>query len=446
MFTKILVANRGEIALRVIRACKEMGIATVAVHSEADEESLHVKFADEAVCIGPPPPAQSYLNYNAVISAAEISGADAVHPGYGFLAENSEFAEICESSNISWIGPSPDIIDRMGNKSAAKDLMMQAGIPVIPGSNEPIGAEQDALGAAESIGYPIMIKAAAGGGGKGMRIAESPDALVNNLLIARAEAEGSFGDPSLYLEKYIDAPRHIEVQLLGDKYGSIVHFGERDCSIQRRHQKLLEESPCVALRDDLREAIYASAIKGAQSIGYHSAGTMEFLVEGDQFFFMEMNTRIQVEHPVSEMVTGRDLIKEQISVAAGEHLSFEQKDIISSGHALECRINAEDPEQSFLPCPGRISFFHLPGGPGVRVDSHVYQGYEITSFYDSMIAKIICHGLNREEAISKMNRALEECVIEGVKSTLGFQRTILRDKRFIEGDISTRFLETHHSS
>jgi acetyl-CoA carboxylase biotin carboxylase subunit len=441
MFSKILIANRGEIALRIIRACKELGIATVAVHSEVDVESLHVKFADEAVCIGPAPVTESYLNHQRIISAAEISGADAVHPGYGFLAENSEFAEMCEASGIKWIGPSPELIEKMGNKSLAKKMMADAGLPVIPGTDGPVNSEEEAMDAAARIGYPVIIKAAAGGGGKGMRIAEDEKSLANNLLIARAEAEGAFGDSTLYLEKYLAAPRHVEVQLLGDKFGNVVHLGERDCSIQRRHQKLLEESPCSALNDELRRKLLAAAVKGAEVLGYDSAGTMEFLVEKDEFYFMEMNTRIQVEHPVSEMVTGRDLIKEQISVAAGRRIAFAQEEVAFRGHAVECRVNAEDPSRGFLPSPGRVLFFHLPGGPGVRVDSHVYQGYEITPHYDSMIAKIICHGLTREEAIARMNRALEECVIEGVNSTLGFHRSVLRDPRFRRGEISTRFLE-----
>ncbi|MBI4720996.1 MAG: acetyl-CoA carboxylase biotin carboxylase subunit [Chitinivibrionia bacterium] len=441
MFDKMLIANRGEIALRIIRACKELGISTVAVHSDADTESLHVKFADEAVCIGPPLPVESYLNYKRILAAAEITGADAIHPGYGFLAENAEFAEMCETNDIVWIGPSPRLINEMGNKSLAKTMMAQAGLPVIPGTDGPVTTEEEALRAAEEIGYPLMIKAAAGGGGKGMRIARDPTSLTNGLLIARAEAESSFGDPSLYLERFLSNPKHIEIQLLGDTSGNVVHLGERDCSIQRRHQKLIEESPCALLDPRLRQAILDAAVRGAGALGYHSVGTMEFLVEEDGFYFMEMNTRIQVEHPVSEMVTGRDLVKEQISIAAGNPLSFTQEDVVFSGHAIECRVNAEDPAQSFRPCPGVISFFHLPGGMGVRVDSHVYQGYTISPFYDSMIAKVICHGLDRAEAISRMNRALEECVIEGVENTLAFHRSILANPRFLKGDFSTRYLE-----
>jgi acetyl-CoA carboxylase biotin carboxylase subunit len=442
MFEKILVANRGEIALRIMRACKELGIATVAVHSTADTDALHVKFADEAICIGAHPPGESYLNPNRILAAVEISGADALHPGYGFLAENAEFAEMCESCNITWIGPSPKLIQNMGNKSLAKRIMSEAGVPVIPGSIGPVDGEEEALKAADDIGYPVLIKAAAGGGGKGMRVAESPDALVSNILIARAEAERSFGDPTIYLERYLPAPRHVEVQLLGDNHGHVIHLGERDCSIQRRHQKLIEESPCVAISDDLRQRILSTAVKGAEAMGYTSAGTIEFLVQGDDFFFMEMNTRIQVEHPVTEMVTGRDLIKEQIRVASGAPLSFLQDGVTFTGHAIECRVNAESPAQDFLPHPGLVTFFHLPGGMGVRVDSHVYQGYQISPFYDSMIAKIICHGLDRQEAIRRMGRALDECVVEGVETTLAFQRAILDDERFQRGDLTTRFLDS----
>jgi len=441
MFKKILVANRGEIALRVMRACHELGIQTVAVHSEADVDSLHVRFADEAVCIGPNPPNQSYLNLNRIISAAEITSAEAIHPGYGFLSENAEFAEAVVSCGIGWIGPSPSAIERMGNKSLAKDMMRQAGVPVIPGSDGAVSDEKEALRVAAEVGYPVIIKAASGGGGRGMRVARDEQDLANAVLIARAEAESAFGDPSVYIEKYLPAPRHVEVQLLGDSHGTIVHLGERECSVQRRHQKLIEESPCVALTGQLREKLLSAAVKGAQAINYTSAGTMEFLVQGEEFYFMEMNTRIQVEHPVTEMVTGRDLIKEMISVAAGQSLSFGQKDVRFVGHAIECRINAEDPERDFMPCPGTIGFVHLPGGMGVRVDSHVYQGYTISPFYDSMIAKVICHGLSRDEALRRMLRALDECVVDGVKSTIDFQRAILSEPRFQSGDLSTRFLQ-----
>jgi len=441
MFKKILVANRGEIALRVMRACKELGIGTVAVHSVVDSNALHVKFADEAICIGANPASESYLNFNRILAAAEVTGADALHPGYGFLAENAGFAEMCETSNFVWIGPAPKAIAQMGNKSLAKKLMAECGVPVIPGTAGAVGTEDEALSEAERIGYPVMIKAASGGGGKGMRIAETPSALVSNLLIARAEAEASFGDPSVYLERYLRTPRHIEVQLIGDRLGNVIHLGERECSIQRRHQKLIEESPCVGLDPELRRCIFEAAVKGARAIGYYSAGTMEFLVEGGEFFFMEMNTRIQVEHAVTEMVTSRDLVKEQISVAFGNGLSLRQDEIEFRGHAIECRVNAENPAQGFAPSPGVISFFHLPGGTGVRVDSHVYQGYEVSPFYDSMIAKIVCHGHTRNEAIARMRRALDECVIEGVHTTLEFQEAILRDPRFERAELSTRFLE-----
>lgn len=441
MFRKILVANRGEIALRIIRACKELGIESVAVHSTADTESLHVKFADEAICIGSHLPSDSYLNVNRLLAAAEVSGADALHPGYGFLAENAEFAEICESCNICWIGPSPDTIESMGNKSAAKKIMKKAGVPVVTGSDGAVGSEAEALEVAEETGYPILIKASSGGGGKGMRVAENAEELASNMLIARAEAEKNFGDPSVYLEHYLANPKHVEVQLIGDRHGNVVHLFERDCSVQRRHQKLIEESPCVGISSVLRERLLQAAVSGAKAIGYYSAGTMEFLVEGDEFFFMEMNTRIQVEHPVTEMVTGRDLINEQIRVAAGDPLSFGQDDISVNGHAIECRVNAENPAQDFLPSPGRISFFHLPGGNGVRVDSHVYQGYEISPYYDSMIAKIICHGPTRDTAIARMRRALDECVVEGVATTLDFHMAILGDAAFAKGDFTTRFLE-----
>src|SRR5678815_343917 len=441
MFKKILVANRGEIALRIMRACHEMGIQTVAVHSEADTESLHVRFANEAVCIGPNTPGESYLNFNRIISAASDVYKRQIHPGYGFLSERAEFAEAVTSCGIAWIGPSTDAIERMGNKSVAKDMMKAAGVPVIPGSDGPVSDETAAIAVAEEIGYPVIIKAASGGGGRGMRVARDKDDLANALLIARAEAETAFGDPSVYIEKYLPTPRHVEVQLLGDSYGTVVHLGERECSIQRRHQKLIEESPCVALKPAVREKLLTTAVQGAQAMNYSSAGTMEFLVQGDEFYFMEMNTRIQVEHPVTEMVTGRDLIKEMIAVAAGQPLSFAQKDVRFNGHSIECRINAEDPERDFAPSPGKVGFVHMPGGMGVRVDSHVYQGYTISPYYDSMIAKVICHGLDRDEAVRRMIRALEECVVDGVHSTIDFQRAILMEPSFQRAELSTRFLE-----
>jgi acetyl-CoA carboxylase biotin carboxylase subunit len=411
------------------------------VHSEADTESLHVRFADEAVCIGPNSPAESYLNVNRIISAAEVTNAEAVHPGYGFLAENAEFAEVCESCDLAWIGPAPATIASMGNKSLAKERMREAGLPVIPGSDGAVSGEKEALAVADEMGYPVLIKASSGGGGKGMRIARDRRDLADSMMIAQAEAESAFGDASVYLEKFLPAPRHVEVQLLGDTHGNVIHLGERDCSVQRRHQKLIEESPCAALSDDLRRRIHEAAVRGAQAMDYYSAGTMEFLVQGDEFFFMEMNTRIQVEHPVTEMVTGRDLIKEMITIAAGEPLSFLQGDVRFTGHAIECRINAEDPAHNFMPCPGPIDFVHLPGGMGVRVDSHVYQGYRISPYYDSMIAKVVCHGQNRQDAIQRMLRALDECVVEGVENTISFLRAILSEPTFMSGDLSTRYLE-----
>jgi acetyl-CoA carboxylase biotin carboxylase subunit len=400
-----------------------------------------VRFANESVCIGSNPPGESYLNFNRIISAAEITSAEAIHPGYGFLSERAEFAEAVTSCGIAWIGPPTEAIERMGNKSVAKDMMKAAGVPVIPGSDGPVADEAAAIAVAEEIGFPVIIKAASGGGGRGMRVARDTQDLANALLIARAEAETAFGDASVYIEKYLPTPRHVEVQLLGDSYGTIVHLGERECSIQRRHQKLIEESPCVALAPAVRDQLLNTAVRGAQAMRYTSAGTMEFLVQGDEFYFMEMNTRIQVEHPVTEMVTGRDLIKEMISVAAGQPLSFAQKDVRFNGHAIECRINAEDPIRDFAPCPGKVGFVHMPGGMGVRVDSHVYQGYTISPYYDSMIAKVICHGLDRDEAVRRMIRALEECVVDGVASTIDFQRAILMEPSFQRAELSTKFLE-----
>ena len=441
MFKKILVANRGEIALRIMRACHEMGIQTVAVHSEADTESLHVRFANEAVCIGPNTPGESYLNFNRIISAAEITSAEAIHPGYGFLSERAEFAEAVTSCGIAWIGPSTDAIERMGNKSVAKDMMKAAGVPVIPGSDGPVSDETAAIAVAEEIGYPVIIKAASGGGGRGMRVARDKDDLANALLIARAEAETAFGDPSVYIEKYLPTPRHVEVQLLGDSYGTVVHLGERECSIQRRHQKLIEESPCVALKPAVREKLLTTAVQGAQAMNYSSAGTMEFLVQGDQFYFMEMNTRIQVEHPVTEQVTGIDLVKEQIRVAAGERLSVPEGDFRLRGHAIEFRVNAEDP-RTFAPNPGKIREFNLPGGPGVRVDTAAYRDYVIPPHYDSLVAKLVVTGKNRLEAIQRGKRALELFIVEGIKTTIPLHRAILESEAFVAGDFSTRFLDT----
>ena len=441
MFRKILVANRGEIALRVMRACKELGIATVAVHSEADEGALHAKFADEAVCIGPAPAGRSYLDVKAILAACELTGSEAVHPGYGFLAENAEFAEICETHNLVFIGPTADMMRMMGDKASARQAMAAAGVPVIPGSDGAV-ADEEAVEVAEGLEYPVMIKASAGGGGKGMRMAASPDELETGLRMARAEAEAAFGDSEIYLEKLIVNPRHVEFQVLGDNTGSVIHLGERDCSIQRRHQKLIEESPSPAVDDDLRSRMGEAATRGAGSVGYRSAGTVEFLLTEDgSFYFMEMNTRIQVEHPVTELVTGIDLIKEQLRVAAGEGLRFTQDEITLRGHAIECRINAEDPDHDFAPRPGHVSDFYVPGGPGIRVDTHVYSGYDIPPYYDSMIAKLLAHGNTREEAIARMRRALDEFVIDGVPTTIPFHRKMMDDPDFVSGRFDTGTLE-----
>jgi acetyl-CoA carboxylase biotin carboxylase subunit len=442
MFSKILVANRGEIALRIIRACKELGIRSVAVYSEADRDSLHVRFADEAICIGKAPSQDSYLNIPAIISAAEISDVEAIHPGYGFLAENPHFAEICESCQIVFIGPSPKSMRLMGNKSLARETMRKAGIPVIPGSTSIVHTKEDALKTAKRIRYPVIIKAASGGGGRGMRVCHNDVRLVSTFMTAQAEAEAAFGSADVYVEKYIDYPRHIEFQILADKRGHTIHLGERDCSIQRRHQKLLEESPSPALDSKTRKKIGELAIKGAKAVDYRGAGTMEFLLDRKgNFYFMEMNTRIQVEHPVTEMVTGIDLIKEQILIAAGEKLSYRQEDIYIDGAAIECRINAEDPEKDFIPFPGRIDGIHIPGGNGVRVDTHIYSGYEISPYYDSLLAKIICHGRNRQEAIRIMRRSLDEFIVSPLKTTINFHKQILDNPLFVKGDISTHFLE-----
>ncbi len=441
MFSKILIANRGEIALRIIRACRELGIRTVAVYSEADKNSLHVRFADEAVCIGRPASANSYLNIPAIISAAEITDVEAIHPGYGFLAENSHFAEICESCKITFIGPTPKNIRLMGDKMAARSAMQKAGLPIINGSASIIKNKEEALKIAKTIGYPIIIKATAGGGGKGMRICHNDLTLVSSLMTAQAEAEANFGNPSVYIEKYIVKPRHIEIQILGDKYGHIVHLGERDCSIQRKHQKLLEESPSPGLDDKLRKRLGEAALKGAKSVGYVSAGTIEFLLDkSGNFYFMEMNTRIQVEHPVTEMVTGIDLIKEQFRVAFGEHLKIQQDKIQTKGVAIECRINAEDSENNFMPCPGKIESLYLPGGPGVRVDTHIYSGYEVPPHYDSLLAKLITYGNNRQQAIKIMQRALNEFHIAPIKTTIPFHIKVMENPLFLKGDFSTHFV------
>jgi len=442
MFRKVLIANRGEIALRIIRACRELGIRTVAVYSEADRDSLHVRFADEDVCIGPPPARDSYLNIPRIIAAAEITGADAIHPGYGFLAENAEFAEICEHSNIVFIGPTADQIRLMGDKAVARRTMAEQGVPTVPGSDGTISDVDEAARIAEEIGFPVLIKAAAGGGGKGMRVAPDRETFAKQFLNAQREAEAAFGDPSVYLEKYLVRPRHIEIQLLGDSFGRVVHLGERECSIQRRHQKLIEEAPSPVMTPELRERMGEAAVRGAQAIGYRSAGTIEFLVDEDgNFYFMEMNTRIQVEHPVTEMVTGIDLIKEQIRVAAGEPMSVPEGPVELRGHAIECRINAEDPSRNFAPSPGKIEIFHPPGGPGVRLDSHVYAGYHVPAHYDSLLAKLIVHANTRQEAITRMKLALESFIIEGVHTTIPFLIELLEDPDFIAGNIDTKFLD-----
>jgi len=444
LFKKILIANRGEIALRIIRTCKELGIKTVAVYSEADRYSLHVRFADEAVCIGPGPSKESYLNIPRIIAAAEITNAEAIHPGYGFLAENAMFAEICESSGIKFIGPTPDAIEAMGDKALAKETMRKAGVPVIPGSDGVVETLEQAREIANEIGYPIMLKAAAGGGGKGMRMVRNNEELENAWQTARAEAEAAFGNPAVYIEKFIEKPRHIEIQILADEHGNVIHLGERDCSIQRRHQKLIEESPSPIVTPKLREAMGQAAVKGAKSVKYRNAGTIEFLVDKDgNFYFMEMNTRIQVEHPVTEMVYGIDIVREQIRIASGEKLGIKQKQIKPNGHAIECRINAEDPFNGFRPSPGKITALHFPGGFGVRVDSHIYQEYVVPPYYDSMIAKLIVHAKNRDEAIARMLRALDEFVIEGVHTTIPFHIKILNSPQFRSGvDYDTKYIDT----
>lgn len=441
MFSKILIANRGEIALRIIRACKELGVRTVAVYSEADENSLHVRFADEAVCIGKASSTDSYLNIPRLISAAEITDVEAIHPGYGFLAENAHFSEICASCRIKFIGPTADNMRRMGDKMTAKDTMKKAGVPVIPGSDDIVRTKEEALELAKNMGYPVIIKASAGGGGKGMRVCHNDVSLVNAYMTAQSEAESAFGNPEVYMEKYISSPRHIEFQIMADEHGNVIHLGERDCTIQRRHQKLIEEAPSAKLKPEIREQMGQKAVEGARSVGYRGAGTVEFLLDGEDFYFMEMNTRIQVEHPVTEMITGVDLIKEQIRVAAGERLSRNQEDIEFAGASIECRINAEDPDNDFSPQPGRIDVLNFPGGMGVRVDSHVYCGYSIPPFYDSMIGKLISFGKDRPEAIRIMQRALEEFIIEPIKTTIPFHRRILNDSAFQRGDFSTHYVE-----
>src|SRR5688572_13826583 len=441
MFRKILIANRGEIALRVIRACRELGITTVAVYSEADRESLHVRFADEDVCIGPPPARDSYLNIPRIIAAAEVTGAEAIHPGYGFLAENAEFAEICERSDIAFIGPGAEQIRRMGDKSVARKTMMDVGVPTVPGSEGGVPDADAAVQIARDIGFPVIIKAAAGGGGKGMRVANDEESFVTQFNMAQNEARAAFGDATVYLEKFLVRPRHVEIQVMGDRHGRIIHLGERECSLQRRHQKLIEEAPSPAMTPDLRRRMGEAAVAGAKAIDYVGAGTIEMLLDEDgSFYFMEMNTRIQVEHPVTEMLTGVDLVKEQIRVAAGEKLSVTTLPPLR-GHVIECRVNAEDPARNFQPSPGKISTWHPPGGPGVRLDSHVYTGYTVPPYYDSLLAKLIVQGRDRAEALVRMRVALESFVIEGVTTTIPFLARVMQNDRFARGDVDTKFLE-----
>jgi acetyl-CoA carboxylase, biotin carboxylase subunit len=442
MFTKVLIANRGEIALRVIRACRELDVATVAVYSEADRESLHVRFADDDVCIGPPPARLSYLRIPALIAAAEITGADAIHPGYGFLAENAEFAETCAVSGVTFIGPTAEQIRAMGDKAMARKIAQEVGIPVVPGSKGAVADAVEAQRLADGIGFPVLIKAAAGGGGKGMRVAHGADAFGQAFQLARNEALAAFGSPDVYIEKYLARPRHVEIQVMGDRHGRVMHLGERDCSVQRRHQKLIEESPSPAVDADLRERMGEAAVRAAERIGYVGAGTVEFLLDDDgSFYFMEMNTRIQVEHPVTEMVTNFDLVKEQIRVAAGEPLQFEIKGGRVRGHAIECRVNAEDPYRNFQPSPGTITTYHPPGGPGVRVDTHIYAGYTVPPHYDSLLAKVIVHGNSREEALARMRQALDSFIIEGVTTTIPFLRRVIEHPDFAAGQVDTKFLE-----
>ena len=442
MIRKVLVANRGEIAVRIIRACREMEIETVAVYSEADRDALHAKLADEAVCIGPARPTDSYLAMEQILSAAVVTGADAIHPGFGFLSENARFAKLCQQCNITFIGPSAEIINRMGNKSEARNTMMQAGVPVVPGSKEPVYTAEDGLAMAKEIGFPVMIKASSGG--KGMRISRSEEDFTEHFNAAQLESVKGFSDDTMYIEKYIEKPRHVEFQIMGDKFGHVVHLGERDCSIQRRHQKVMEESPCEVISPELRKKMGEVAVKAAKAVNYENAGTIEFLLDKDKnFYFMEMNTRIQVEHPVTEMVPGIDLIKEQIRVAAGEPLSVSQEDIQIKGHAIECRINAENPKKHFMPCPGRITNVHIPGGNGVRVDTHIYNDYKVPANYDSMLMKLIVYDKDRASAIAKMRSALGEVIIEGIETNIDFQYEILENEAFQKGDTDTGFIEKY---
>lgn len=447
VFKKILIANRGEIAIRIIRACRELGIKSVAVYSEADKEALHTQLADESICIGKATSSDSYLNMERIISATIAVKADAIHPGFGFLSENAKFVEMCEKCNITFIGPSSLVIHSMGNKSEARKTMMEASVPVVPGTKEAVFTAEEGKVLADEIGYPVIIKASSGGGGKGMRIVEAEEEFVSQFNTAQMESVNAFGDNTMYIEKYIVSPRHIEFQILADKYGNVVHLGERDCSIQRRHQKLIEESPSIAISQDLRKVMGETAVRAAKAVGYESAGTIEFLLDKNgSFYFMEMNTRIQVEHPVTEMVTGIDLIKAQIEIAEGKKLPFTQEDITITGHSIECRINAEDPSRNFMPCPGIIESLHIPGGKGVRIDTAVYQDYKIPPFYDSMMLKVIVHDKDRTSAIQKMISVLGEVIIGGVQTNLDFQYEILNNEKFKEGDINTHFIQTYFES
>lgn len=441
MINKVLIANRGEIAVRIIRACREMGIQTVAVYSEADKEALHTQLADEAICIGPAASSESYLSMERIVSATIVSGADAIHPGFGFLSENSKFAELCAQCNITFIGPSAEIMRKMGHKSQARNTMISAGVPVIPGSTEAIYDAKTGAEIAAKIGYPVIVKAALGGGGKGMRVAETPEEFENSFNTAQKETQAAFADNTMYIEHFVQHPRHIEFQILADNYGNVIHLGERDCSVQRNHQKMIEESPSVAISEEKRKEMGEAAVKAAKAANYTNAGTIEFLLEKNgNFYFMEMNTRIQVEHPVTEWVTGIDLIKEQIRIASGEHLSYAQEDVKITGHAIECRINAENPAKNFRPSPGTITDMYLPGGKGVRIDAAIYSGYTVTPYYDSMLAKLIVHAKNRDEAIKKMRSALGEVIIEGIDTNVDYQYEIFHNEKFVSGDIDIEFI------
>lgn len=442
MIKKVLIANRGEIAVRIIRACREMGIETVAVYSEADKEALHTQLADEAVCIGPAPSSESYLSMDKILSATIITGADAIHPGFGFLSENSRFAELCEKCNITFIGPKAEVIEKLGNKSEARNTMVSAGVPVIPGTTEPVYDEEKGAEEAAKIGYPVIVKAALGGGGKGMRTAKTPEEFASAFRTAQKEAKAAFGDDTMYIEHFVERPRHIEFQILADKYGNVIHLGERDCSVQRNHQKLIEESPSPALDADLRKRMGEAAVKAAKAAKYENAGTIEFLLEKTgNFYFMEMNTRIQVEHPVTEWVTGIDLVKEQIRIASGRELKIRQEDVKITGHAIECRINAENPEKNFRPSPGTITDIYLPGGKGVRIDSAIYSGYTVPPYYDSMLAKLIVHAKTRNEAINKMKSALGEVIIEGIDTNVDYQYELIGHPDYQSGNIDIEFIE-----